>query len=97
MDPPSPPETRGPLPPCMAFNKLFDSISWTVDRAPETACLYDTEPEDPANQAMLNSIAFGGAKSIILVPNRWAMGMGPVIHIPAGATILEVLTAIADD
>ena len=81
----------------MTFNELFDKISWTVDSAPETAHLDDTAPEDPANHAMLNSIAFDGAKSIILVPNRWAHGMGPVIHIPAGATILQVLAAIADD
>jgi hypothetical protein len=81
----------------MAYNALFDNVSWTIDRAPESAHLDYTDPEDPANQAMLNSIAFDGAKSIILVANRWDHGMGPVIHIPDGATILQVLTAIADD
>ena len=81
----------------MAINELFDQISWTVDSAPETAHLDETAPEDPANHAMLNSIAFDCAKSIILVPNRWGHGLGPVIHIPAGATILQVLAAIADD
>ena len=73
----------------MAMNELFDKISWTIDNAPETAYLDDTNPKDPANLAMLNSIAFDGAKSIILVANRWDNGKGPVIHIPAGATILQ--------
>ena len=81
----------------MAYNELFDKISWSVDQAPETAHLDETEQGDPANQAMLNAVAFDGAKEIILVPNIWAHGDGPVIHIPAGATILQVLTAIADD
>jgi hypothetical protein len=81
----------------MVINELFDKISWTVDCAPEAAHLDDTDPQDPANLAMLNSIAFDGAKSIILVANRWDAGEGPIIHIPAGATILQVLTAIADD
>ena len=81
----------------MTYNALFDHVSWTIDRAPESARLDHTDPEDPANQAMLNSIAFDGAKSIILVANRWDHGMGPVIHFPAGTTILQVLTAIAND
>ena len=81
----------------MGMNELFDKVSWTIDNAPETAHLDDTDPKDPANLAMLNSIAFDGAKSIILVANRWDSGNGPIIHIPAGATILQVLTAIADD
>jgi hypothetical protein len=46
---------------------------------------------------MLDSVAFDGAKNIVLVANRWDLGMGPVIHIPVGATILQVFTAIADD
>ena len=73
------------------------NIDWMIDKAPETARLYDTEPEDPVNQAMLNSVAFDGAKSIVLVANRWDTGVGPTIHVPAGATVLQVLTAIADD
>ena len=81
----------------MAINELFDKIRWTIDKAPETAYLDETNPNDPANLAMLNSIAFDGAKSIMLVANRWDTGNGPMIHIPAGATILQVLTAIADD
>jgi len=81
----------------MTFNALFDNVSWTIDNAPDSAHLDYTSPEDPANQAMLNSIAFDGAKSILLVANRWAHGTGPVIHVPAGATILQVLTAIAND
>ena len=76
---------------------LHDNIGWMVDSEPGTACLYNLEPEDPANHAMLNSVAFDGAKTIILVPNRYDLGVGPSIHVPAGATVLEVLTAIADD
>ena len=81
----------------MTFNALFDDVSWTIDSAPETAHLDGTNPGDPSNQAMLDSVAFDGAKSIVLVANRWDLGMGPVIHFAVGATILQVFTAIADE
>ena len=78
-------------------NYIHDNISWMVDKEPSEAYRYDLDPGDPANRALLDSVAFGGAKTIVLVANRYDLGEGPSIRVPAGATILEVLTAIAND
>jgi len=76
---------------------LFKGISWSIDNPVDTAEIFDTEPEYLKN-TILPSVAFDGAKSISLPPNRYCLGAGsPTIHIPTGATVLEVLTAIADE
>ena len=76
---------------------IHSNISWTVDQVPSEACRDGLDPSDPANEAWLNTVAFGNAKTIIIVPNRYDTGDGPSIRVPAGATILEVLTLIADE
>jgi hypothetical protein len=76
-------------------SRIYSKVLWKVDQEPSEACRWDLD--SAANEAWLNTVAFGGARTIVVVPNSHDIGDGPSIRVPTGATVLDVLALIANE